>query len=107
MLSSNNLSNREKKIIMEPVDIFSSVEIGIPLYLFISYAAIISICLLFSRVQLGLAVSFLFVFYIGYFYNRAFLLETVEGSTIGVMIYMGLGLIVITLAIVSFFSSSK
>ena len=92
---------------MDPVAILSEVEIGVPLNLVISYVAIISICFLLSRVQLGLAVSFLFVFYIGYFYNRTLILETIEGSTVGTLIYTGLGLIIIVLAIISIVSSSK
>lgn len=66
---------------MGPADILSTMEIGIPLYLVISYVAIISLCLLLTRIQLGLAVSFLFVFYLGYFYNRQLLLDIVKGST--------------------------
>jgi len=71
---------------MDPVDIFFTVEIGITLYMIISYVAIMSICLLLSRVQLGLAVSFLFVFYIGYFYNRVILLKAIKGSVEGILI---------------------
>lgn len=92
---------------MDPVAILSEVEIGIPLNLVISYVATISICLLLSRIQLGLAVSFLFVFYIGYFYNRTLILEAIEGSAVGTLIYAGLGLIIIVLAMISFAFSSR
>ena len=92
---------------MDPVNIVSSVEIGVPLYLVISYVAIISVCLLLNRVRLGLAVSFLFVFYIGYFYNRTLILKTIEGSIIGTGIYAGLGITIIILALASFFLSNK
>lgn len=92
---------------MDPVDILSIVTLGVPLYMVISFVAIISICLLLSRMQLGLAVSFLFVFYIGYFYNKTLLLKTIEGSIIGTVIYASLGLIIIILAMISFLSSSK
>lgn len=92
---------------MDPVDILSIVTLGVPLYMVISFVAIISICLLLSRMQLGLAVSFLFVFYIGYFYNKTLLLKTIEGSIIGTVIYASLGLIIIILAIISFISSNK
>jgi hypothetical protein len=95
------------EVIMDPVDILSIVTLGVPLYMVISFVAIISICLLLSRVQLGLAVSFLFVFYIGYFYNKTLLLKTIEGSIIGTVIYASLGLIIIILAMISFLSSSK
>ncbi len=92
---------------MDPVAILSEVEIGIPLNLVIAYVATISICLLLSRIQLGLAVSFLFVFYIGYFYNRTLILEAIEGSAVGTLIYAALGLIIIVLAMISFAFSSR
>jgi len=91
---------------MDPVDMLSTVNLGVPLYMVISFVAIISLCLLFSRIQLGLAVSYLFVLYIGYFYNKTLLLKTIEGSIIGTVIYVCLGLIII-LAVISFISSNK
>lgn len=92
---------------MDPMDIFSTVSLGVPLYMVISFLAIISICLLLGRIQLGLAVSYLFVFYIGYFYNKTLLLKAIEGSIIGTVIYVSLGLIIIILAVISFISSNK
>jgi len=79
----------------------STVQIGAPLYIVLFYIAIISPCLLLGRTQLGLAVSFLFVFYLGYFYNRALFLDVVRGSTIGSVIYTGLGFVLNTLALIS------
>jgi len=52
-------------------------------------------------------VSFLFVFYLGYFYNRQLLLDTVKGSTLGTVTYTVLGFVIIILAIISFFFSPK
>ena len=92
---------------MDLADILPAVEIGVPLYIVISYVAIISICILLIRLQLGLAVSFLFVFYMGYFYNRNILLETIKGSSLGMLIYTISGFIIIILAIVSFLSAPK
>jgi hypothetical protein len=92
---------------MEPINILSTVNLGVPLYMVISFVAIISICLLLSRIQLGLTISYLFVFYIGYFYNKTLLLKTIEGSIIGTVLYVSLGLIIIILAVISFISSNK
>jgi hypothetical protein len=92
---------------MDPLDMLSTVNLGVQLYMVISFVAIISICLLLSRIQLGLAVSYLFVFYIGYFYNKTLLLNAIEGSITGTVIYVSLGLIIIILAVISFISSNK
>ncbi len=87
--------------------ILTSLEMSIPLYMVIAYVFTITICLLFKRIQLGLAVSFLFVLYMGYFYNRTLLVETVKGSFLATSLYGGLGLLVFALTIVSFLSHSK
>ena len=92
---------------MGPIEVVSAIELCIPLYMVVSYVAIISICMLLGRVQLGLAISFIFVLYMGYFYNRSLLLKTVEGSATSVVIYLSLGLIILVLAILSFLSSPK
>jgi len=93
--------------IMDPVGMLSTISLDVPLYMVISFVAIISICLLLGRIQLGLAISYLFVFYIGYFYNKTLLLKTIEGSITGTIIYVSLGLIIIILAVISFISSNK
>jgi hypothetical protein len=85
----------------------SAVQIGVPLYMVLVYIGIISISLLLGRIQLGLAVSFLFVFYLGYFYNRALFLDVVRGSTVGSLIYTGLGFVLIILALISFLVPPK
>ncbi len=92
---------------MDSAGILYAVEIRVPIYIIIFYVAIISICLLLGRTQLGLALSFLFVFYMGYLYNRPFLIETLRGSPLGLVVYAGLGLSIIVLATISFLSSSK
>ena len=92
---------------MDSVDILASVNLGVPIYVVICYIALISLCLLFSRIQLGLTISFIFVFYIGYFYNKTLLLKAIEGSIIGTLVYVSLGFIIIILAVISFISSKK
>jgi hypothetical protein len=92
---------------MVPMNILSTVNLGVPLYMVISFVTIISLCLLLGRIQLGLAISYLFVLYLGYFYNKTLLLKTMEGSIIGTVIYVSLGIIIIILAVISFISSNK
>ena len=92
---------------MDAAATLSTMQIGVPLYMVLFYIAIISICLLLGRTQLGLAVSFLFVFYLGYFHNRALFLDVVKGSTVSSVIYTGLGFVLIILALISFLFSPK
>ena len=92
---------------MDPIDMLSTVNLGVPLYMVIAFLAIISICLLLTRIKLGLAITFLFVFYIGYFYNKMLLLKAIKGSALGTIIYVSLGLAIVILAVISFMSSNK
>jgi len=92
---------------MDFVGILSTVEIRVPIYMVICYLAAISVCLLLSRIRAGLALSFFFVFYVGYLHNRTLLVEAMKGSIVGIGIYAGLGLVIIIFAVVSLFSSSK
>ncbi|MFH1138102.1 MAG: hypothetical protein V1816_18680 [Pseudomonadota bacterium] len=86
-------------------DFLSSTELVIPLDRLMIYLVVISFCLLLKRSQLGLAVTFLFVLYLGYWYNQEFLKGLVEGSVVATVVYFGSGLILLVLAIVSFFQN--
>ena len=99
--------NIEREMCMDTAATLSAVQIGVPLYMVLFYIAIISVCLLLGRTQLGLAVSFLFVFYLGYFHNRALFLDVVRGSTVSSVIYTGLGFVLIILALISFLFPPK
>ena len=92
---------------MDSVNTLFTVNLSVPLYIVMFFFSVISLCFLFRRIQLGLAITFLFVFYIGYFYNKILLLKAIEGSIIGTVMYVSLGLIIIILAIISFISSNK
>jgi len=92
---------------MDAAATLSTMQIGVPLYMVLFYIAIISICLLLGRTQLGLAVSFLFVFYLGYFHNKALFLDVVKGSNVSSVIYTGLGFVLIILALISFLFRPK
>jgi hypothetical protein len=92
---------------MNLVELVTGVQLCIPLYVVISYVTLISLCLLLHRIQLGLAISFVLILYMGYFYNRQLLLKILEGSVSSVMIYVGLGFVIVVLAFVAFLTSHK
>jgi len=47
---------------MDSVGTLSTVNLGVPLYMVVAFVAIISISLLFSRIQLGLLYHFFLPF---------------------------------------------
>lgn len=63
---------------MDLAKILPAVEIGVPLYLVISYVVIISICILFIRLRLGLAVSFLLFFILDIFTIEIYYLKLLK-----------------------------
>ena len=74
-----------------------------PLNLLIAYAVILIACLITGRTQLGLSLTFVFVFYLGFIYNYELINDLIEGSmgyTIG---YFASGFVLLGLTITSFF----
>lgn len=80
------------------------LELSIPLYQLALFVLLITFCMLFQRNKLGLAVSYVFVFYWGYFYNIDNIYNSSEEFTSFALWYFLAGVIILLLAIVSFFS---
>ncbi len=92
---------------MDLMDMLSATEMKVPIYMVLCYIGVLSFCVLLGRIRMGLALSFLFVFYIGYLHNRSLIVESMKGSAVGIAIYAALGLTLIVLAVAALFSSPK
>ena len=79
------------------------LELSIPLYQLALFVLLITFCMLFQRNKLGLAVSYVFVFYWGFFYNIDNIYSSSEELTSFALWYFLTGVIILILAIVSFF----
>jgi hypothetical protein len=92
---------------MENVHIVSgilSTELNVPLLYVVVYIFLITVAALFGRSKFVLLISYVFAFYIGYFHNHFLIRETLKGFPGYVGLYFGSGVIILVLAIVSFFS---
>ncbi|MFH1624193.1 MAG: hypothetical protein ABID54_03435 [Pseudomonadota bacterium] len=85
------------------MEAFQAMELGIPLAQMALYVGIITVCMLLRRLKLGLATSYLFVLYWGYFYNRDRFFSLSEELTAFTIVYFVCGFIILVLGIVSFF----
>ena len=74
-------------------------NLDVPLISVIVYIVLTSLAALFSRTELLLIVSYIFAFYLGYFCNQTFILETLKGSGFYVYLYFTLGGFIIALTL--------
>ncbi|MBF0488470.1 MAG: hypothetical protein HQK98_09940 [Nitrospirae bacterium] len=63
-----------------------------------------SLCLLMGRFRLGLLLSYTFIFYWGFIYNREYLLGILGGTEWGLMLYMFCGVVILFTFLVASFS---
>lgn len=82
-------------------------ELNIPFVYVAGYILIITIGALFSRTELLLAVTYIFVFYLGYFKNRVLIQGLLEGSPFFVILYFISGAALLVLALTAFVRGAK
>jgi hypothetical protein len=86
---------------------FADQGLSIPLWEVMLLVLINSICLLFGKHKTGLLMTYLFVFYWGFVFNRAFFTDLMGNFTWGLLAYSILGAGMVLITIVSFFVESK
>lgn len=89
------------------IDFISDQSFSIPLGQVVILIVVNSLCLLIGHHKLGLIVSYLFVFYWGYFYNRELLTDALGNTTWGLVLYVLAGMLMIIMVILGFFKSSR
>ncbi len=86
---------------------FAGHGLSIPLWEVMLLVLINSICLLLGKHKTGLLMTYLFVFYWGFVFNRSFFTDLMGHFTWGLLLYSVLGAGMIIIIIVSFFVESK
>lgn len=82
-------------------------ELNIPFVYVAAYVLIITLGALFSRTEFLLAVTYIFVFYLGYFKNRTLIQGLLEGSPFFVILYFVSGAFILVLALLTFLKGTK
>jgi hypothetical protein len=77
--------------------------LSVPLSQVMLFALIITLCMLFGRHKMGLLVSYAFVFYWGFIFNRPHFIDMLGNNTTGLYVYTIFGFSMAVLAIIGMF----
>lgn len=85
------------------MELFYSTELSIPVIQITLLLILSTLALLFGRTKLALLINFVFTMYWGYFLNIDQLTGSdLQGISSFTMIYFGIGLLIVILAIIGF-----
>ena len=84
----------------DPISAFlADTTLSIPLGQVLLFTLLMTLCLLFGRHKLGLLLSYAFVFYWGFVFNRSFFIDLLGNTSSGLYIYAFSGLVMAVLAV--------
>jgi hypothetical protein len=86
----------------DAMEYLNAMELTIPVGQMILFIGLISFCLLFGRFKLGLSITFCFVFYWGFIYNKDVFFTDLESSSPYLLFYFFSGFLLILFALVAF-----
>ena len=89
------------------MELLTLTDLNVPLDRLIVYVFLITICLFLNRIQLGLAITFVFVFYLGFIFNYQMLKELVSGSLTMTGLYFFSGGALLIMALISFLKRGR
>ncbi|MDY6988287.1 MAG: hypothetical protein SWQ30_09545 [Thermodesulfobacteriota bacterium] len=84
------------------MDIFFEAEIAVPMSQIALLLTLNSVFLLFRRIELGLLTNYIFALYWGYLYAHDHLLRLVGNRESFLMIYFGIGVGILGVALLVF-----
>jgi hypothetical protein len=77
-------------------------DLSVPLGEVITFVFINSFCLLSGRFKLGLLISYCFVFYWGFLFNKNYFVDILGSTNLGLYVYALSGFAMIIIAIIGF-----
>lgn len=89
------------------MEFFRATELVVPLAQMLLLLMLSTICLFLRRIKLGLLVNYIFVLYWGFLCNQDFLARYTSRSLLLTIIYFGLGMALIIIAVISFFCEGR
>ena len=91
----------------DPITAFlSDKSLSVPLGQVLLFAFLLTLCLLFGRHKLGLLISYAFVFFWGFIFNRGYFIDMLGNTSMGLYVYTLFGFIMAVLAIVGLLKKS-
>ncbi|KMP12128.1 hypothetical protein UR09_01740 [Candidatus Nitromaritima sp. SCGC AAA799-A02] len=91
----------------DPVTRFlSDKSLSVPLSQVLLFAFLICLCMLLGRHKTGLLVSYSFVFYWGFVFNREYFVNILGQTTGGLYLYMTFGFLMFVLVVFALFKKA-
>jgi len=88
----------------DPISSFlADKSMAVPLGQVLLFALLLTLCMLFGRHKLGLMVSYAFVFFWGFIYNRSYFIDLLGNTSTGLYTYAMFGFSMAVLAIIGMF----
>lgn len=85
----------------------SDKTLSVPLSQVLLFALLMTICMLFGRHKLGLMVSYAFVFFWGFIFNRSYFVDLLGNTSMGLYVYTLFGLGMAVLAVVGMLQGER
>lgn len=95
------------KVLLSIWEFLNDKNFSVPLGQLVVFVVINSFCLLFGRYKLGLLLTYCFVFYWGFLFNKDYFVDMLGNTTWGLYIYAISGIAMSVTAMVGFFQESK
>ncbi len=85
----------------DPISSFlADKTLAVPLSQVLLFTLLMTLCMLFARHKLGLMISYAFVFYWGFVFNRSYFIDLLGNTTGGLYTYAAGGFIMAVLAVI-------
>lgn len=85
----------------------SDKALSIPLGQVLLFTLLMTLCMLFGRHKLGLMISYAFVFFWGFIFNRSYFIDLLGNTSGGLYSYALFGFLMAVLAIVGMFQGDR
>ena len=86
------------------MELLFSIELSVPLYQISLLMLLSTTTLLLGKIRIALLINYIFTLYWGYFFNRHLFQDYLGESYSFNLIYFGLGLFVVVIAMIGFLS---
>lgn len=90
-------------IVVAFLEFINDKDLSVPLGEVITFVFINSFCLLSGRFKLGLLISYCFVFYWGFLFNKDYFVDILGNTSMGLYIYTLSGFAMAIVALIGFF----
>jgi len=86
------------------MEAYFTIELAVPLYQIALLLILSTTALLCGKIRIALLINYIFTLYWGYFFNRDLFQDYIDEAYHFYLIYFGLGIFVVIIAMIGFIS---